>query len=212
MGDEYTVPVLTAIDLGGTYIFGLSGAVLAVRRHLDLFGVLVLAIAAATAGGMVRDILMDVPVAALQDDRYFLLALAGGLTAFFGHRLVERLNRPVVLLDALGLGLFAVVGCRKALDAGLSPLAASCLGVLTAVGGGVVRDLLVAEIPRVLREEIYALAALLAAWVVVAGRYFGWPDQIIVPAGIAAAFILRILAVFFGWRAPVAPGSTPPSL
>ncbi|HYC04991.1 MAG TPA: trimeric intracellular cation channel family protein [Azospirillaceae bacterium] len=200
---------LTAIDLAGTFVFGLGGGVIAVRHRLDLFGVLVLAVASALAGGLMRDVLIDAPPAALADTRYLWIALGGGIVAFLAHPLVERVSRPVMLLDALGLGLFAVAGCRKALDAGLSPLPAVILGTLTAVGGGVVRDLLMAEVPRVLREEIYALAALAAAGIVVAGRAAGLDEGAVVTAGIAAGFTLRVLSVRYGWRAPLAPWTRP---
>ena len=169
-----------ALDLLGTFVFGLSGGLLAVRRGLDLVGVLALATAAALAGGMLRDVLLGAtPPAALAQSRYLLTAGGAGLAAFLAAPLFERLGKPVVVLDALGLGLFAVTGCRKALDHGLDPLACLLLGVLTAVGGGALRDLLVAEVPRVLREEVYALAACL----------------------------LRLVSVARGWSAPRSPWS-----
>lgn len=196
------------LDLLGTFVFGLSGGTLAVRRGLDLVGVLALSVAAALAGGMIRDVLLGAtPVAALADARYLLAALAAGLVAFLAHPLVERLGKPVMAFDALGLGLFAVTGCRKALAYGLDPLPALLLGVLTAVGGGAVRDLLVAEVPRVLREEIYALAALVGAGIVVLGEALGWPDAPVTLAGVAAAFVLRVVSVRRGWSAPRSPWS-----
>lgn len=203
------VPALAvALDLLGTFVFGLSGGTLAVRRGLDLVGVLALSVAAALAGGMVRDVLLGAtPVAALADARYLLAALGAGVVAFLAHPFVERLGKPVMAFDALGLGLFAVTGCRKALAYGLDPPAALLLGVLTAVGGGVVRDLLVAEVPRVLREEVYALAAFVGAGIVVLGEALGWPDTPVTLAGVAAAFILRIVSVRFGWSAPRSPWS-----
>jgi uncharacterized membrane protein YeiH len=196
------------LDLLGIFAFGLSGAIVAVRRRLDLFGVMVLALAAGLAGGLLRDIILgDLPPAALDDTRYLLAALAAGPTVFFGHRLIARLSKPVMVLDALGLGLFAVSGCRKALLFGLDPLPATILGVLTAVGGGALRDLLVAEVPRVLREEVYALAALLGAAVVVLGLHVGLPDLWVATAGVALTFLLRLVSVWRGWQAPRAPGS-----
>ncbi len=197
-----------ALDLLGTFVFGLSGGTLAVRRGLDLVGVLALSVAAALAGGMLRDVLIGAtPVAALADARYLFAALAAGLVAFLAHPLVERLGKPVMAFDALGLGLFAVTGCRKALAYGLDPPAALLLGVLTAVGGGVVRDLLVAEVPRVLWQEVYALAALVGAGVVVLGETLGWPDAPLTLAGVAAAFVLRVVSVRRGWSAPRSPWS-----
>lgn len=196
------------LDLLGTFVFGISGAVLAVRRGLDIFGIAVLSVAAGLAGGMIRDMMLGAtPPIALEDPRYLLTALAAAVCVFFGHRLLERLNKPVMVLDALGLGLFAVSGCQKALLFDLAPLPAILLGVLTAVGGGAVRDLLVVETPRVLREEIYALAAMVGAAMVVAGTAFGLPEAGTAAAGVAATFAIRVIGVWRGWRAPRAPGS-----
>ncbi len=200
----------TGLDLLGTFVFGLTGGTLAVRRGLDLVGVLALATAAALAGGLLRDALLGAtPAAALADQRYLLAALLAGVAAFLAHPLLERLGKPVMVFDALGLGLFAVTGCRRALDAGLGPLPCLLMGVLTAVGGGIVRDLLVAEVPRVLREEIYALAALLGAAVLLLGDALGASGTGAV-LGVLLAFLLRVLSVAFGWRAPRSPWSRDP--
>jgi uncharacterized membrane protein YeiH len=196
------------LDLLGTFVFALSGATLAVRRRLDVFGILVLAVAAGLAGGLLRDVVLGaVPPAAFEDTRYLLAALAAGATVFFGHRMIARLSRPVMVLDALGLGLFAVAGCRKALLFDLDPLPAVILGVLTAIGGGALRDLLVTEVPRVLREEVYALAALLGASVVVLGAMFELPDLGVAAIAIALTFVFRVVSVWRGWQAPRAPRS-----
>lgn len=202
------LPLGLWLDLIGTFVFGISGAVLAVRRRLDVVGIAVLAVAAGLAGGMLRDVSLGAtPPTALHDPRYLFAALAAAGVAFFAHRLIERLSKPVMLLDALGLGLFAVAGCRKALAFDLDPVPAILLGAVTAVGGGAIRDLLVAEVPRVLRGEIYALAALTGAGVVVAGAAFDLPETGTAIAGVAAAFALRVISVWRGWRAPLAPGS-----
>jgi uncharacterized membrane protein YeiH len=199
---------LLAMDLIGVFVFGLSGGTLAVRHNLDLFGIVVLSTAAALAGGMFRDLLIGAaPPASFRDDRYLFTALGSGLVAFFFHGTINRLIKPVMVLDALGLGLFTVAGCTKALAFGLAPLPAVLLGVLTACGGGVVRDLLVAEVPRVLREEIYAVAALLGAILVVAGLKLGFPAQPVAVVGALAAFLLRVVSVLCGWSAPKAPGA-----
>lgn len=201
--------LVQALDIVGTFVFGLSGGILAVRRNLDVFGVLVLASAAALAGGVARDLLIGaVPPAAVQDGHLVLVALGAGLTAFFLHGTIERLDRPVMVLDAIGLGLFAVAGCAKALAFGIHPVTAALLGVLTAVGGGVVRDLLVTEVPRVLREEIYALAALVGAGIVAIGAVAGLPQGAVAVVGAVCATTLRIVSVLRGWRAPRAPGTS----
>lgn len=206
IGDGAT---LTAVlDAVGIFVFGVTGGTLAVRRRFDLFGVVVLALVTALAGGVARDLMLGAtPPAALTHPHYLWSALASGLAAFFFHKAIERLGKPVMVLDALGLGLFAVAGCRKALDYGVDPSAAVLLGVVTGVGGGIVRDLLVNEAPRVLREEIYASAALLAALIVILGEHFAWPWTVTSTAGVAAAFLLRVVSYWRGWRAPRAPGS-----
>ncbi len=201
-------PLLLAMDLTGVFIFGLTGGTMAVRRQLDIFGVIVLSMVTALAGGLLRDLLIGaVPPASLRDDRYLIAALLSGLSAFFFHPQINRLVKPVMVLDAAGLGLFAVAGCGKALTYGLTPVPAVLLGVLTACGGGVVRDVLVAEVPRVLREEIYAMAALLAAVIVIAGAELGLPRTPVAIAAALAGFLLRVVSVWRGWSAPRAPGS-----
>ncbi|WP_233092701.1 trimeric intracellular cation channel family protein [Paracoccus sp. IB05] len=205
MAADYS-SLLWWLDMTGTYVFGLSGGMLAVRRQLDLFGVIVLATAAATAGGAIRDMAIgDQPAAVLRDPSYLVVTLIAGLTAFFFHRLIERASKPVVLLDALGLGTFTVAGTQKALIFGLPPASACMIGVLTAVGGGVVRDLLVTEIPRVLREEIYAIAAIIGAGLVILGDHLGWPPLITTAAAVSATFTIRTLSVHLGLRIPRAP-------
>ncbi len=196
-------------DLAGIFVSALGGALLAVRHRLDVFGVLVLAIVTGLAGGMARDVLIGAtPVAALAHPGYLPSALAAGAVVFFGHRLIERASQPVMLFDALALGLFAVAGARKALTFGLDPLPAVLLGVLTAVGGGALRDVLLAEVPRVLKVgELYALAAMLGAVIVVAGAGLSLPPTPVAVAGALATFGLRIASVRFGLTAPTAPGS-----
>jgi uncharacterized membrane protein YeiH len=158
---------LFLLDLLGTFVFAISGATVGVRHRLDLFGVLVLSCAAAVSGGIARDVLIGAtPPAALGDARYLGVACLAGLLTFYSHNTVERLRNPVQLFDALGLALFAVYGTSKALAFGLGPLSATLLGMLSGIGGGIVRDLLVARTPVVLQAELYAVAALLGGGVV----------------------------------------------
>jgi len=200
------LPLGLWLDLLGTFAFGLSGAMLAVRRNLDVFGIAVLAASVALFGGVVRDVILGAtPPAALQDTRYLMAALGAALCVFFGHGVIARLSKPVMMLDALGLGLFAVSGCSKALLYDLDPVPAILLGIVTAVGGGALRDLLVAEVPRVLREEVYALAALLGALVVVLGHAWGIHEGWTAAAGVCLAALFRIVSVWRGWHAPRAP-------
>lgn len=195
---------LQALDLAGTFVFALSGGAAGVRRRLDLFGILVLAFAAASAGGIVRDVLIGaVPPAALVDWRYVAVSVAAGLVSFFWFSATMRLQRAVLVCDAVGLALFAVAGTLKALAFHLGPVAAPLLGTLTGVGGGVVRDVLLSEVPAVLRREIYAVAALAGAVVVVAGHTLGWPQAPVALAGATLCLALRLISIRRGWQLPV---------
>ncbi len=197
--------LLLAFDLLGTFVFALSGGVLAVRKRLDLFGVLVLACAAAVSGGVVRDVLIGAhPPASLADWRYLVTAMTAGLVAFRWHGLIERLRNPVQLFDAAGLALFAVLGTGKALAFGLSPFAATLLGMTTGIGGGIARDVLVARVPVVLQAELYAVAALVGGGVVAFAAVLRLPQQPAMVVGALACFGLRYMALRHGWRLPVA--------
>ena len=154
--------LLYAVDLAGTLFFGIEGAMAAIGGNLDLLGLLVLACATAFGGGIIRDLLIgDIPPASLRDWRYVAVAVAGGASAFFLHSKVEETPAWLLtLVDAAGLALFAVAGTEKALQFKMHPFIAALMGMITGVGGGVVRDVLLAQVPRVLRADVYATAAL----------------------------------------------------
>lgn len=193
------------LDLGGTFVFAISGAVAAVNRRLDIFGILVLSFVAGNFGGITRDVLIGaVPPAALTDGRYLLVSVLAGLITFFWYAGVDRLRNPMLLFDAAGLSLFAVAGAQKAVEFGLSPVMSALLGMLTGIGGGMTRDVLLADIPQILRSDLYAIAALAGASVVVIGGMFGLSYGISAPAGAALCFGLRFMAIRHGWRLPVA--------
>jgi uncharacterized membrane protein YeiH len=195
--------LLLAVDLVGVFVFGLSGAVLAVRRELDVFGVAVLALVTGLGGGMIRDVLIgSVPPVALADPRYPIAALAAAGVGFVSHRPLERLGPAVRLLDALGLGFFAVAGTSKALSAGLPSFSAVGLGVLTGVGGGLLRDLLANEVPLVLHREIYAVAALAGAVFVAIAAVLDAYNPVTAAVAIIATFALRLVAIRRRWNAP----------
>ena len=197
--------LVLALDLFGTFVFALSGAMVGVRHRLDLFGVLVLSFAAATAGGITRDLLIGaVPPASIADWRYIVVPLLAGLATFWWHPMVWRLQSPVLVFDAAGLALFAVSGALKASAFGLNPLAAVLLGVLTGIGGGMLRDVLVTEVPTVLHAELYAVAALAGAAVVVGGQLLRLPPIPLAIVGAALCFGLRLVAIQHGWELPVA--------
>jgi uncharacterized membrane protein YeiH len=192
-------------DLCGTFVFAISGAMLGARRNLDIFGMLVLSFAASSAGGITRDLLIgDVPPAAINDWRYFAVSLAAGLLTFFGSSLVRRLRTAILIFDAAGLALFAVAGTQKALAYGINPLIAALLGMLTGIGGGIARDLLVARTPVVLRLDFYALAALAGAALIVVGDRLDWPVVLTAIAGAILCFGLRLTAIRYGWNLPTA--------
>ncbi len=196
---------VTALDLSGTFAFALSGATAAIKHELDAFGVMVLCFAAATAGGITRDVMIGaVPPAAISDWRYLTVAVLAGMIAFFWFPLINRLSSPVLLFDAAGLGLFCVVGADKALAFHTRPIAAVILGMVTGIGGGIVRDVLVMEVPTVLRTELYAVAALLGATVLVGGRSLGLSSHLMAPVGAILCITLRLMALHFGWHLPIA--------
>jgi uncharacterized membrane protein YeiH len=197
--------LVLGLDLVGTFVFALSGAMAGVRQRLDVFGVLVLAFAAGNAGGITRDLLIGaVPPAAIADWRYLVISLLAGVATFWRYGTVRRLQNAVLLFDALGLAVFAVSGALKALAFGLNPVAAVLLGTLTGIGGGMLRDILVAQVPTVLRAELYAVAALAGATVVVVGRLLGLPSAPLAVGGAALCFALRLLALRRGWALPIA--------
>lgn len=196
--------MLLAFDLIGTFVFASSGAFVARNARLDLFGAFVLALAAGTAGGIIRDVLVGyTPPVALTEWRYPLAAAAAtAAVAIKGEFLETRLRRPITILDALGLGLFATTGTWRALDGSLPVVTALSVGVITAVGGGVVRDMLVARVPVVLRREIYAIAALIGSGLVVIAdvvdidRVIAGATAVVVTAGV------RLVAAYKRWNVP----------
>lgn len=205
---EYAATTLMVLELAGTFVFALSGAVAGIKHRLDLFGVLVVSCATATAGGITRDVLIGaVPPVALRDWRYLGVAVVAGLLVFFSSPRPERqqrLRNLVLTFDAAGLALFAVSGAQTALGYGLSPVMAALLGMLTGIGGGMLRDLLVSDIPVVLHSDLYAVAALAGAIVVVAGHVVKAPPAASALAGAAVCFGIRLVALWRGWRLPIA--------
>ena len=201
----FTPSVQHVLDLVGIFVFAISGALLAVRKNFDVFGIAVLAEVTALGGGLFRDLIIGaVPPAAFTDLGYFSTPLLAALLVFFLHPEVERTQVAVNIFDAAGLGLFCVAGTTKAYEYGLGLTQSAALGLATAVGGGVLRDVLANEVPSLLRwdRDLYAVPAMVgAAMVVVCIRY----DMLTTfTSGLAAvtAFVLRLLAMKFHWRAP----------
>ena len=211
---EYAATTLLVLELAGTFVFALSGAAAGVKHRLDLFGVLVVSCATATAGGITRDVLIGaVPPAALRDWRYLGISIIAGLVVFFSSHHAEReqrLRNLVLIFDAGGLALFAVSGTQTALGYGLSPMMAALLGMLTGIGGGMLRDVLVSDIPAVLHSDLYAVAALAGATVVVTGHLLNAPPTASALAGAAVCLAIRLVALWRGWRLPTAGGPEMP--
>ena len=198
--------IITAIDLVGTFAFAISGATVGVRNRLDLFGVLVLSFAAATAGGITRDVLIGAtPPVALANWHYLAVSCLAGAITFYRYENIERLRNPVRVFDAVGLALFAVIGTLKALEHGLGPVGAVLLGMLSGIGGGIVRDVLVARTPVVFQSDLYAIAAMLGAIVVVVGVALEWPQVPVMLLSASVCFGLRYMAIRYDWHLPVAP-------
>lgn len=197
------MPTLVVLDLVGIFAFAISGGLVAVRKDLDLFGVLVLAGTTGLGGGFLRDVLIGAtPPATLADWRYLVVPVAAGLLTFGYHPALGRMERSVNVFDACGLALFCVAGALKALDHGLGPVPAALLGMVTGIGGGMVRDLLAGRVPIVFRGELYAIPALAGAAVAVLGTGWDLPRVGVSVVGAAVCLAWRLLAMWRGWQAP----------
>lgn len=206
MADLPVIYIIRALDLVGTFVFAMSGAVLGNRRNMDVFGVLVLAFVTAASGGILRDLLLGtVPPDAIASWHALAISTVAGLIAFWLQGPISRLHRLGLVLDAAGLGVFAVAGTYKALEHGLTPPMAALLGMISGIGGGMVRDVLTARVPVVLQAEVYATAALAAALVVIAGHWVGLSPAVVSLPAIGLCLALRIVSILRGWQLPVAP-------
>jgi uncharacterized membrane protein YeiH len=202
--------LILLLNLAGTFVFGISGGLAAVRARLDLLGVVVLAAVVALAGGVIRDLLIGTPPATFRDWRYLASAAAAGLVCFFAGPALERVKRSVMVFDAFGLSLFAVTGATKALDFGLGPVQAILLGTLTGVGGGMLRDVLLGRVPTVLSEGLYAVPALLGAGVLVIAQEAGSTSPVFPVVGALVCMAVRLMGMWYGVRLPTAPGEATP--
>jgi uncharacterized membrane protein YeiH len=203
--DGFSPTLILVLNLAGTFVFGLSGGLAAVRAELDLFGVVVLAAVVGLAGGIIRDVLIGTPPATFRDWRYLAAAAAAGVVCFFAGRMLERAERSVMVFDALGLGLFAVTGATKALQFGLGPVQAVLLGAITGVGGGMLRDVLLREVPTVLREGLYAVPALLGAAVLAAAQQAGSTSPVFPVLGVVVCVVVRLFGLRYDVNVPTPP-------
>lgn len=202
--------LLVTLDLLGIFGFAISGGLVAVRKRIDLFGCLVLAGVTGLGGGFIRDVLIDAtPPAALQDWRYLLVPAVAGVVTFWWHPTVGRMERTVNVFDAFGLSLFCVTGALKAVEHGLGPVPAALMGMVTGIGGGMIRDVLAGREPVVFRGSLYATPAFLGALIaVLVDRWVGWEAGGAL-LGAGTCLVFRLAALERGWRAPLPADQSP---
>ncbi|GAA1941709.1 trimeric intracellular cation channel family protein [Streptomyces durmitorensis] len=203
--DLFSPSVQHALDIVGIFVFAISGALLAVRKNFDVFGIAVLAEVTALGGGLIRDVVIGaVPPAAFTDLGYFITPLFAALLVFFLHPEVERTQLAVNVFDAAGLGLFCVTGTTKAYDYGLGLTASAALGLATAVGGGVLRDIIANEVPSLVRwdRDLYAVPAIVGSAMVALCINYDMVNAFTSSLAVVTAFVLRLLALRYHWRAP----------
>jgi len=198
--------LLLFFDFAGTLVFAVEGAMAAENGDLDLLGAMVLAFATALGGGIIRDLLIGaVPPNSIRDWRYGAIAFAAaGIEILFPNPAHGIPASVLTVLDAAGLSLFAVAGAEKALSYGINPLLAVLMGGITGVGGGTIRDVLLAQVPNVLKADVYASAALAGAAVVVIGIKLKLPRAAAAIAGGVICFLLRVVSVWLHWNLPKA--------
>ena len=202
-------PLFLTFDLAGVFAFALNGALTAIRvARLDVLGVITLGMITALGGGIIRDIFIDdLPPATFSDWRYLAVAATGSLVAFTFGRSLDPRSSAIVVMDAAGLGLFAVSGALKTLEFGGGPAQAVILGAVTAVGGGTIRDLMITRVPVVLRGELYAIPALVGAVVLVGAVQMGAAEVPAALGGAVVCFAVRMVSVRYGLEAPAPPGT-----
>ncbi len=200
---QLSASITEVIDLSAVLASGLSGALLASQKRFDLGGLAFLTLVAGLGGGLLRDVLLQrgLPVA-LANPTYLLVIIAAAAIGYFFEKHVRRVLPALLVVDAAGLGLYAVIGCIRASQAGLRPLPTVLVGVLTAVGGGILRDVLAGEAPVIFQREVYATAALLGSAGYVVLSRLGVGQEVAGAAGFASATGLRLVSVWRGWNIP----------
>lgn len=199
--------LITFLDLAGTFVFALSGAQAAKEQELDLFGIIIIAFLTACGGGIIRDVCLNVsPPVGISYWPYLALTLIATVLVIGFFQFIEKLKYPVLLFDAIGLSVFSVVGAQKSILLGFNYEVAILLGTLSAVGGGILRDIILKQIPVVLRKEIYGLAALVGALIYSIGHYFGVDSAILTTVGVSVCFCIRFLSLKKKWNLPIYRG------
>jgi uncharacterized membrane protein YeiH len=202
-----THAVISTLEHVGIFIFAMSGALVAVRLRLDVFGIAVLALITGLGGGVARDVIIgDNPPVAFESWGYLLSALAAAAVVFTSSGHIGRRERPILVLDAIGLSLFCVTGAIIGVDAGLGVLASSLIGLVSAVGGGIMRDVLSNRVPVIFEGDLYAVPALGGSVMAAVVATQEWPSFLFVVAS-ATCLTWRLAAMFRGWSAPRARGT-----
>jgi uncharacterized membrane protein YeiH len=204
--DAFNPTLLLVLNLAGTFVFGLSGGLAGVRAGLDIFGIAVLSVVVGLAGGITRDLLIGIPPQTFRDWRYLAVAAAAGVLTFVAHAALTRLERPILILDAGGLALFCVTGASTALAYHIAPISAIVLGAITGIGGGVLRDILLRDIPVVLRTGLYAIPAPTGAAVVVIASQIGTRSLAVPIIAAGVCFVIRVAGIRFDLNVPKARG------
>lgn len=204
--------LLTLLDYLGTFAFAVSGALKAARRQMDIFGLIVLATVTAIGGGTLRDMMLGRQPFWFRDANYVLLSLIAAVIVFLLYRLVARGETLLLWFDAIGLGAFTVIGASHAMEAGLGLVGTVALATLTGIGGGIIRDVLAADIPVVLRKEVYASACIVGAalfWYLAQWRL---PHGITMPVSMGVVIAIRLLSLHYHLGLPrAAAAASPPA-
>ena len=196
--------IIYAFDLFGVAVFAISGSLAAGKKGMDVFGVIVLGLVTAIGGGSLRDTLLDAgPVFWVDDPVYLLVAIFSSMLTFIVVRVISVPWRGLLISDAFGLAVFMAIGTAKAIDITGSPSVAIVMGVMTGVAGGMIRDVLSAEVPLILRKEIYATAALCGSLAYIILNRLGLPDITCLAVSAAATLLIRLAAITWGFSLPV---------
>jgi len=194
---------LYILDLAGTFVFAVSGTIVASKRQMDPFGAAVIAFITAVGGGTVRDVLIgSVPVGWMLNLHYLYAIASAFLLTFFFKKYILKLHRTMFLFDTIGIGLFTILGLQKTMGAGLSPLIGVMMGTVSAVFGGVLRDVFSNQVPLIFRNEIYATACIMGGLVFLLFEFLGVDEVISTSAAMLFVIVLRVLAVRFKWYLP----------
>ena len=194
---------LTLFGMVGTAAFAVTGALVALRRDMDILGVIVLGIVAASGGGMLRSVLMgDYPLVFLSDARYLVISLVASVVVFYLRKLMGRLRKIILVADAIGLGVFLSIGLTMGITAGYDWWASILLGVITATFGGVLRDMLAAQVPLIFQKELYATVALAAGLLYIGLSYLAVSQAVVITATTVFAIGFRLLAIRYNWSLP----------